>query len=232
MAWAVVDTKTKEQDGSKASIVNTALTSGAANGNLLVGVVTYDSQSSQTITLTDNGSGTSNTYTQVSSRDTVTPATMVMFWCVNQRTSGTLTTVTATFSANATDAQVMILREYSGNAASPDDGSQAHEQPMIWSAGTDVVHSGTVAPSVAGDLLVGAAYTHYAGTMTAGTGFSNFTNLNTYTGYSTSMESAEEAGTTAREALFSNDGGGTAGACIVAAFKEAGGAVSGLMWLK
>lgn len=162
-AWAV----------SSDHITNTAFVAGAANGNLLVSAFGYGNEVSATVTsITDNGSGTVNSWTtEYNLLQTVDGQNYGVAWCVNQRTSGALTQATINLSGGInTQFRVIILMEFSGNAASPHDGSQNSGATGTHLAGTDVIASGNVLTTADGDLIVGVVG-NSTGNITAGTGF-------------------------------------------------------------
>jgi hypothetical protein len=130
--------------------------------------------------------------------------------------------VTAHFSSGgATDRRGIITRVYTGNDATPYDGSANSGSTHSHSAGTDSVTSvSTVTPSVSGDLILGVVWADAAGD-SAGTGFGNFI-ADDSGGYNSCMniEDLTEAGTTAHAATFTATGGGQ-DLVFVTAFKVA-----------
>jgi hypothetical protein len=220
MSWALVRSGQFGVGGSSATtITNNALAAGAANGDLLVAFVSWDFGGSATISsITDNGTGAANTWnTAWEVTQTSDNQRNAMIWCVNQRTGGTLTTVTVTITVSSSY-RAIILREYSGNHASPNDGTNNSGATGSHSSGTDVISSGALTPSVAGDLIVGGTYNSLGTGATAGTNFGNL--ISETTGPAIFMDDRTEAGTASSPALFS-DSGANNHLCGVVAFKAA-----------
>ena len=210
--WAIVDTKSVSfGNSSSVTVVSPVFAAGAAQGDLVVGIIAWDPGAGDTISLssvTDNGTGTSNTWNVVGGTSmTIGQQRAAAIWCVNQRNAGTLTTVTGTFSTS-TPWRAILVREYSGNAASPLDGSNT-SGPTTHTQATDNLTSGTFTPAVDGGLVVGLNY-YYAvnGTLAAGTGFGNFTEETAFVHLA--IEHFIQT-TAAQTAVTFTDAGGTSG---------------------
>lgn len=154
-------------DGSAttATTVAQALAAPAGPGNLVCGLVAWDSTGARTLNSVIDDKG--NTYTLGTLVNATTDGEFSrLFWCGNLTNAPQ--TITATFSA-AIGFRRMLLDEYSGilALADPSDGHTGVRQ-----ASTTAASSGNITTTVDGDLIYGAIYDAAAtGTLSAGGGF-------------------------------------------------------------
>jgi hypothetical protein len=136
-------------------------------GNLVCGVLSYYTPSGPLSSVIDDKG---NNYTIVDNiaGTGMSSFTLSTFYLAN--ITNAPQTITATFTN--TLFYVMILAdEYSGVAAVPLDGHAINQQPSFGNATADAVTSGSITPTVSGDLIYGGVTDGGVSTIVAGTGF-------------------------------------------------------------
>lgn len=145
-------------------------------GNLVVGLVTWDSTNAPTLAIADNKG---NVYTVYQANDATDKQGSAMFWRNN--ITNAPQTVTATFSVAAAFRRIAV-DEYSNidTTAGALDGHLIIDQPSAGIA-TNAATSGTITTTAAGDLIYGVALNTNGTTATIAAG-TNFTKRNDGTG--------------------------------------------------
>lgn len=187
MAWAHVQ-DAHNSDGAVANVTSFSATFGVAvgSGNLVVGVVTWDSASGQGTlnTVTDNKG---NTYTISDSINSAGDTQQAASFSLGNVTGGP-TVITANFTSTGGGDHwiTIVVSEYSGGPAAADfrDGHTGQLQTAV-GTGANAISSGNITTTANGDLIWGATVSPTSTpTATAGTGFtlrgSDITNTFTY----------------------------------------------------
>ena len=174
------------------------LTTPVGSGNAIL--ISISHSSADTITVSSVTDNNSTPYTLVSGPTayTVDPTFAVLtYWLAN--VTGGPTTFTATFSGTTTQGNRITVDEFSIAGAATLDGNAISAQGSI--SGTDAITSGNASAVTNGDLVWGTTIPYNgAGTISAGTGFSNGTLIAS----NVTTEWLTQSGAGPRAATFSN----------------------------